>query len=177
MMAPTSPSGMPTELTLSGGLLAPLNDDPLFRAAAELLRRHEAVRAYVYDDATGRNIVPGTKVLGHPTIAVGRALDLRGLSQLEQDVLLMNDINFANDYLSHTLGADWDVLDLPRRVALIDMAHNLGYGFEEFKDLLAAVRAKDWPRARNAMLASRWARQVFKRADDDSRIILTGSLG
>lgn len=89
----------------------------------------------------------------------------------------MNDINFALDYLSHALGAEWDALDMPRQVALIDMAHNLGYGLVEFKDFLAAVRAKDWPRAKAAMLDSRWARQTLRRADDDARIILTGSLG
>ena len=40
------------------------------------LTDEEALRFVVYDDATGRPIVPGTHVIGHPSIGIGRALDV-----------------------------------------------------------------------------------------------------
>ena len=42
--------------------------------AAELVG-DEAMRLFVYDDATGLPIEPGSTCKGHPTIGVGRGLD------------------------------------------------------------------------------------------------------
>ena len=49
----------------------------------------------VYDDATGRPIVPGYTMVGHASIGVGRNLEARGISTIEKDFLFANDINKA----------------------------------------------------------------------------------
>ena len=57
------------------------------------LTRDEGQLLTVYDDATGAAIKPGTSVKGHPTIGIGRALDVHGISAAEAAYLLGNDID------------------------------------------------------------------------------------
>ena len=69
-----------------------MSDSFLERLATQLAE-HEDVRLQVYDDATGRPILPGDTVQGHPTIGVGRKLDDdRGVSHDEAMMLLRNDL-------------------------------------------------------------------------------------
>ena len=44
------------------------------------LQSQESYRRFVYDDATGREIVPGYTVQGNPTICYGRNLIAQGIS-------------------------------------------------------------------------------------------------
>ena len=57
------------------------------------LQSHEGLRLFVYDDATGAPIKPGTAVKGHPTVGWGRALDTYGVNEAEADYLLANNID------------------------------------------------------------------------------------
>lgn len=62
-----------------------------------------------------------------------------------------------------------------RAEVLIDMAFNLGLsGLLRFRDTLARVSADDYEGAASAMMASRWAGQVGRRASDLARIMRTG---
>jgi GH24 family phage-related lysozyme (muramidase) len=58
---------------------------------SQMLEREEGLRTLVYDDATGKPIGPGSVVQGHPTIGIGRALDVNGITAVEADFLLEND--------------------------------------------------------------------------------------
>ena len=61
-----------------------------------------------------------------------------------------------------------DFHDLPDEAKLIiaNMCFNLGYpSFSKFKGMKAAVDDRDWARAADEMVDSRWYRQVTKRAD------------
>lgn len=57
-----------------------------------MLRAEEGLRLTVYDDATGKPIKPGTLVKGHPTIGIGRALDVNGITEAEAEYLKANDV-------------------------------------------------------------------------------------
>jgi lysozyme len=65
--------------------------------------------------------------------------------------------------------------DPVRARALINMAFNLGPRLAGFKIFLAALRAHEWLAASEAMMLSKWARQVGKRAERLRDMILTGA--
>src|SRR5471030_2400444 len=95
------------------------------------LRTVEAERFTVYDDKTGTPLHPGTMLQGHPTIGVGRALDLRGITRPESAIMLANDIAL---YTGELANYDWWMaLDPVRRRAIVNMRHQIGLdGLLEF---------------------------------------------
>lgn len=130
----------------------------------ELLRREEGLRLTVYDDATGKPLLPGMKVVGHPTIGIGRCLDRKGLTTAEATLLLENDIAEIQSELARAL--PWATgLSETRQVVLQAMAFQLGLaGLLKFRATLAAVQRGDYAAAADGMLASLWARQTPARA-------------
>ena len=99
----------------------------------EELTRDEGMRLTVYDDATGAPLKINSVVQGHPTIGIGRALDVRGITPDEAKYLL------ANDIAAFTLGLQqayvwFNGLDDVRQRALVNMAFNIGLaGLAEFR--------------------------------------------
>jgi lysozyme len=68
-------------------------------------------------------------------------------------------------------------LTLARRIALVDMAFNLGLGgLGRFKRLLAAIDRGDWEGAEAEIVDSLYFRQVPGRAKRNARAIRTGAL-
>ncbi len=58
---------------------------------------------------------------------------------------------------------------------LLKMCFNLGIGgLLEFNNTLAFIAAGDWERAANGMLASKWAKQVGRRAIELSELMRKG---
>jgi lysozyme len=116
-------------------------------------------RLVVYDDATGKPIGPGSYVVGHPTIGIGRALDTNGLSDLEADFLLSDDVTTAQGELSKYM---WYLKADPVRQGVLEqLAFNLGItNLLTFRLMLAAVADQDWNEAGVQLLHSRWASQV-----------------
>jgi len=121
---------------------------------------------YVYDDATGVAIVPGSTVKGHPTIGYGFNVQ-KGATPLPKPI--------ANDWLTLLLVAvehevfthfTW-VASLPEPVqeAMVNMAYNMGIEcLSEFKNMLAALKARNGAEAKKQALDSAWAREVGPRA-------------
>ena len=131
---------------------------------ATQLAEHEDVRLQVYDDATGRPILPGDTVQGHPTIGVGRKLDDdRGVSHDEAMMLLRNDLVWVARK-AETYGF-WGKLDTARQMVVMNMIFNMGNRFDGFKKMHAAMDAGDYAEAAVQMLDSRWAAQVKGRAN------------
>lgn len=147
-----------------------------------LLRRHEGVRARLYQDS-----------LGYWTIGVGHVVDRRkggwcddGLAQrlnahgfcLSERVInayLADDLAEAEQTIWDLLSPPAGLINQPRYEALVSMAFNLGRGgFAGFKKARAALEAGDWQRAHDELLDSRWAKQVPNRARDIASTILTG---
>jgi lysozyme len=121
------------------------------------LRRDEGVLLQVYDDANGQQIVPGYRLVGHPTIGVGRALDVHGISQDEATDLLWADMA---KYAEELMPLPWfAALDPARRRAIMNMRHQLGLGgLLLFKNMIVCLEAKDYTAAAIAGGKSQWAR-------------------
>lgn len=148
----------------------------LIALATKLIREHEGNRLFVYDDATGLPIVPGSTVIGYPTIGRGRNLATRGIAPKEADFLELSDIANAEEYARAYVGeAVWAELNDPRRAALLDMAHQLGPGgLGKFRRLREAIACGNWPGAKAELLNSLYAKQAPGRAARIAEMLLTG---
>lgn len=137
----------------------------------EMIKYHEGLRFTVYDDATGRPIVPESVVTGYPTIGYGRNLATRGISQEEADYLLAHDLTKV--FQECAASFHWfDTLSEARSAVVMDMVFNLGMaGFKKFKETILAIEAGDYVTAAKNMIASKWARQVGKRAQTLARMM------
>lgn len=130
-----------------------------------MLRAEEGLRLQVYDDATGKPIGPGSHVIGHPTIGVGRALDVNGITDEEADLLLSADLAKLTAQLDMALPW-WRDLTPNRQAVLGSMVFQLGLkGTLAFRQTLAAVRAGNYSAAASGMLASAWAKQTPDRVE------------
>jgi lysozyme len=141
-----------------------------------LVMNEEGLRFQVYDDATGKPIIPGYIVVGHPTIGYGRALDTHGISVSEVTVLYQNGKQAV--YKDLGIALSWfNGLDTVRQAVLASMAFNMGVaGLLQFHDTLAAVQAGNWQAVHDAMLASEWAKQLPLRSNQLAAIMYSGSL-
>jgi lysozyme len=137
----------------------------------DMIKHHEGLRFTVYDDATGRPIVPESVVTGYPTIGYGRNLATRGISQEEADYLLAHDLTKV--FKECSAAFPWfDKLSEARSAVVMDMVFNLGMaGFKKFKETILAIEAGDYVVAAKNMLASRWSVQVGKRARTLARMM------
>ena len=130
----------------------------------EQLKRHEGLRLYVYDDATGREIRKGSRVQGHPTIGVGRLLtSARGLSTIEIEMLLENDIEVVVDELNRNIPW-WTDLNEARQAVMVNLCFNLGWPrLSLFENMLDAAEKGNWDRAADELMDSKWFSQVGLR--------------
>lgn len=87
-----------------------------------------------------------------------------------------NDYSIAEAAAAHVAGTlCWAQLNRPRRAVLIDMSFNMGMtGLSGFKDMLAAIRAFEWKRAKGELLDSQYAKDVKGRATMNASVLLTG---
>ena len=133
--------------------------------AKKLLIHHEGLRLTPYRDT-----------MGNLTLGYGRNLEDRGISPSEAEHLLANDIISTYKALDERLPWFKD-LDEVRKMALMDMAFNLGVaGLLEFKGMLRALKAKHWAMAAIEALDSDWHVQVGQRARDIADMLQTGEL-
>ncbi|WP_180542194.1 glycoside hydrolase family protein [Nevskia soli] len=141
---------------------------------ATWLVEDESLKLLVYDDATEKPIKPGTVVIGHPTIGIGRALDVHGISKAEAAYLLTNDMASVIEQLGRAL--PWfGSLDPVRAGVLADMAFNLGLtGLLCFHVTLGLIESRQYSEAADSMLKSKWAAQVGGRAKRLAERMRTG---
>ncbi|MCK5612737.1 glycoside hydrolase family protein [Candidatus Pacearchaeota archaeon] len=117
------------------------------------LIRHEGYRQFPYKCSAGKL-----------TIAIGRNLDDRGISEDEAKYMLHNDIEICKQELN-LLYPIVDLLSPVRYNILINMCFNIGIKrLSGFKRMWAAIEIGDFEEASRQMLDSRWAKQVGKRA-------------
>ena len=127
------------------------------------MRIHEGVRSKVYKDH-----------LGIMTIAVGRNLEDRGLSEDEIDYLLANDIQIVENELDNGLSW-WRDLDEVRQRALADLAFNMGLPrLHGFVKMLDGLQRRDYHAAADELLDSKYAKQVGARSERVANMIRTG---
>ena len=90
-------------------------------------------------------------------------------------MLLENDIQNCEKQLLDEIPEIYSALDEVRKSVLLNMCFNLGIGgLLEFNNTLAFIAAGDWERAANGMLASKWAKQVGRRAIELSELMRKG---
>jgi len=116
------------------------------------LREEEGYRRFMYLDTEDI-----------PTIGYGRNLRDVGISQVEAEFLLRNDMQSS---LIGAAGFPWfDGLSDLRKAVITDMIYNMGLlRFKTFKKMLLALINKDYFAASVEMLDSKWAKQVGYRA-------------
>ncbi|MDB5369814.1 MAG: phage related lysozyme [Roseomonas sp.] len=136
------------------------NTDPA-TALTDLLIVEEGL--VVYDDATGKPLLPGMTVVGHPTIGIGRCLDRKGITEAEARSLLENDLAEVRAQVAQAL--PWSTrLTEARQVVLQAMAFQMVIaGLLAFKNTLAMVRAGDYAGGAAGMLNFLWAKQTPTR--------------
>ena len=134
-----------------------VESDELF----DMIRRHEGYSGSVYLDSVG---VP-TGGYGHAFL-VGSEIP----QYIAEKFLWLDVYQASKDYDTF----DFD-LDPTRRGVVINMLFNLGRTrFGGFNSLIGALREKNWKKAHDEMLDSKWATQVKGRAIELAEIMLTG---
>jgi len=112
----------------------------------------------------GLKLKPYLDTTGHWTIGVGRNLTTVGISAVESDFMLTNDIQRVQMDLNRALPW-WIGLSDNRQLVLANLTFNIGInGVLGFKNMLAACQSGDFKTASEQMLVSRWAEQVGDRA-------------
>lgn len=130
----------------------------------EMLKRHEGLRLKPYRCTAGKL-----------TIGYGRNLEDRGISKVEAELMLINDISDFAAKLKTVL--PWmEQLDARRALVLVNMGFNLGIeGLLKFTNTLQLIKNGNYDAAAKAMLDSKWAKQVGSRARELAHIIKTGN--
>ena len=101
---------------------------------------------------------------GYATIGYGRNLEQRRITKEESEYLLANDLQQCIKELKGIINR-FDELPNKAQLVLVDMCYNLGLSkLLNFENMLDAIDARDWEKAAEELLNSRYARQVKRRA-------------
>lgn len=130
------------------------------RLRASLLK-HEGLVLAAYDDATGRTIAPGTTVKGWVTIGYGRNLIGRGITSVEADYLLSNDLDVVERELDDHIPG-WRHWTQPRQWAMCELGYNMGVArfASGWPNTMAHLRAGRFREAAAMLSGSKWRSQV-----------------
>jgi len=137
----------------------------------------------------GLRLKPYRCTQGKLTIGVGRNLDdnplnfeekralgdyMHGITENGAKMLLRNDINRCVEELKNAIKG-FDEFNGDRQYALIDMCFQLGgKGIKKFRIMRKALENKDFDKASDACLKSKYAKQVPIRAKRIAETIKTG---
>jgi lysozyme len=132
------------------------------------LIRHEGVMLTMYKCPAGKDTIG----IGHLVKDSERVLFSRGITRKQAEQLLLTDIE---DCVKSMVNFPFfsNLSDVRQRV-LVELDFNLGTPrLLQFKKALAAMAAKDWSKAHDEMLDSKWATQVGHRARTLAKMMLT----
>lgn len=121
----------------------------------------------------GLRLLPYVDTVGKLTIGVGHNLTDNGLTAMQCMFILDDDVKDTINFLT-THCPWWATLDEVRQRAIADLAFNLKGKLLEFKNMIAAIQAKDWGKASTELLNSKFATQTGTRAADLAAQLLTG---
>ena len=146
--------------------LASSSNQNLLTKATKQIKRHEGFVSHGYKDS-----------LGFLTVGYGRLIDKSkggGISEVEAEYLLANDVNHVYDSLMHNLSC-FTTLDAPRQAVLLNMAFQMGiHGLLQFKNTLRLIEVGNYDGAADNMLQSLWAEQTPNRAKEMAQQMRTG---
>jgi len=129
----------------------------------DLIKKHEGLRLFPYMCSVGKL-----------TIGYGRNIEDTGISKEEAETFLKSDVDACvlalrdkTDYYLH--------LNEARQAVIVNMVFNLGWSrFNQFKNMIKAIRSGDYSLASIEMLDSKWSRQVGGRAKELAAIMKSG---
>ena len=135
----------------------------LNRPLIESIMRHEGYRNRAYQDTEGIW-----------TIGYGTNLQELQIDDTLARKWLIEKIQESETYARRF--PEYSLLDTQnRKNVFIEMIYNMGPSrVAGFKNMLAAIRERDWEEAAKEMLDSKWARQVGMRAVRLSNIMKEG---
>lgn len=146
------------------------------------LSRDEGKRLKAYRDTKGKwTIGTGHNLSDCGTAPLTRTLQdvlANGINEVEHDLLFDHDINLAENDLDRKLPW-WRSLDPVRQRVMLNMCFNMGIGNKDrgllsFVNTLGMIERKEFSRAADAMLKSKWAREVGMRANRLSDMMRNG---
>jgi len=128
-----------------------------------MLKRHEGLRLKPYKDSIGKL-----------TIGIGRNLDDNGITEWEAGQLLRNDLRRSISEAESIF--PWFLyLDEVRQDVVLNMLFNLGMSrLLGFKNMLSAMKERNYQLAATEMINSLWAKQVGLRAEELAYMMLYG---
>ncbi len=137
----------------------------------------EALLTKIKDDLVrdeGLRLKPYKCTAGKLTIGVGRNIEDNGITDEEARFLLSNDIWRCIQDLDLSLPF-WKTESDNRQRALLNMCFNIGINrLLGFKNMLSHMRNKEYNKAADEALNSKWAKQVGKRAERIAELIRKG---
>lgn len=141
-------------------------------SSINILPSSEVLKLILQQDE-GREKKPYVCSAGKQTIGIGWNLTDNGLPDDIVDMLYVRSINSATASASRVFGKETLAsCGSVRRIALICMAFNIGESrLRKFVKMMAAIQARDWPRAAKEARSSLWANQVKGRADRIAEMI------
>lgn len=137
-----------------------LNRNQLF---SDLLK-DEGFKPFLYDDANGHIIGPGSQVVGNPTIGIGWNCSAEPLSMDRAEIILGW---FVDDVINALYPAISWISSCPEAIqrVLVDMAYNLGVnGLLKFNTFLGLIRSGKYTEAADDLKTTLWYHQVGDRA-------------
>lgn len=137
-----------------------------FYKLKDLLTRHEGERLRMYKCPAGKW-----------TVGIGHNIEDKGISKAVSDLMFIEDMQEVLADLPR-LVSDFESLPEPVRYVLADMRFQLGPGgIRQFRKMLKAVNAGDWPEMIREMKDSDWYRQTTGRAEDLIQMVMTVEKG
>ena len=126
----------------------------------------------------GLRLKPYLCTAGKWTIGYGHNLE-NGISEYVAEAILDEDIRTAIEDVLDIFSKDKDefqlILSYNRYIALVDMMFNLGKPrFLTFKRMIQAIKEKNWDKAANELLDSKYATQVGQRAINNANFLRKG---
>ena len=130
---------------------------------SQRLEQEEGCELFLYDCPAG-----------YKTLGIGRNVESRGITKAEALTMLETDINIVISELDDAFPW-WNDLSENRRIALADLAFNLGMPkLKAFKKCLQYLEGGDYENSALELLDSNYAKQVTNRANRNAELIREG---
>lgn len=122
----------------------------------------------------GLRLKPYRDTVGKLTIGYGRNLDDVGISKEEAHILLQNDLEWAIEDAERNI-PHFSSMNGIRQEVMVEMLFNIGLTkLRQFKLMFRALEDKNYDRAADEMIDSKWYVQVGVRAVELVKLMRTG---
>ena len=135
----------------------------------EILKGYEGFSGTPYMDTAGHRSIGYGHNLDVSPLPGDRDYNAEPLTEAEAEAILSQDVEAAEQALERIVPDVMGLIPQDKREVLIRMSFQMGAaGVAKFRNMIAALKDHDYPRAAAEMLDSRWARQVPRRAGEEA---------